>query len=119
MMLVVKDPPANPGDLRELDLNPGSGRSPGGGSGNPLRGTWWATVHRITKSWTRLKSHSTSVGNENKGCLLLLISLQGLTDFAEPRFSSPLINTLVPPNLLQMVSAAMKLKYACSSEGKL
>ena len=83
------------------------------------RGTWWATVHRITKSWTRLKSHSTSVGNENKGCLLLLISLQGLADFAEPRFSSPLINTLVPPNLLQMVTAAMKLKYACSSEGKL
>ena len=27
MVLVVKDPPANPGDLRELGLNPGSGRS--------------------------------------------------------------------------------------------
>jgi len=41
---------------------PGSGRSPGEGSGNPLqysclgnpmdRGAWWATVHGIAKSWT-------------------------------------------------------------------
>ena len=44
---------------------PGSGRSPGGGHGNPLnysclenpmdRGAWWATVHWVTKSQTRLK----------------------------------------------------------------
>ena len=44
---------------------PGSGRSPGGGHGNPLRysclgnptdrGAWWATVHGVTKSRTRLK----------------------------------------------------------------
>ena len=43
---------------------PGSGRSPGEGNGNPLqysclenpmdRGAWWATVHGIAKSWTRL-----------------------------------------------------------------
>ena len=43
----------------------GSGRSPGGGNGNPLqysclenpmeRGTWWATVHGVTKSRTWLK----------------------------------------------------------------
>ena len=41
---------------------PGSGRSSGGGHGNPLqyyslensmdRGAWWATVHGVTKSWT-------------------------------------------------------------------
>ena len=47
----------------------GSGRSPGGGHGNPLqyswlenpkdRGAWWATVHRVTKSQTQLKRHST------------------------------------------------------------
>ena len=40
-------------------------RSPGGEHGNPLqysclentmdRGTWWATVHRVIKSWTHLK----------------------------------------------------------------
>ena len=44
---------------------PRSGRSPGGGHGNPLnysclenpmdRGAWWATVHWVTKSQTRLK----------------------------------------------------------------
>ena len=48
---------------------PGSGRSPGGGHGNPLqysclenpmdRGVWWATVHRVTHSQTRLKRLST------------------------------------------------------------
>ena len=54
--LVVKNLSANAGDLRDLGLIPGSGRSPGGGHGNPLqysclenpvdRGTWRATVHR-------------------------------------------------------------------------
>ena len=44
---------------------PGLGRSPRGGNGNPLqysclgnpmdKGAWWATVHRVAKSWTRLK----------------------------------------------------------------
>ena len=58
---VVKNPPANAGDA---GLIPGSGRSPGVGNGNPLqysclgnpmdRGAWWAIVHRITKSQTRL-----------------------------------------------------------------
>ena len=59
--LVVKNPPASAGDLRDVGSIPGLGRSPGGGHGNPLqysylenpldRGAWWATVHRITKSW--------------------------------------------------------------------
>ena len=50
-------------------FDPGSGRSLGGGDGNPLQyaclenpmhsGTWWATVHRVTKSQTRLKWLST------------------------------------------------------------
>ena len=57
--LVVKNPPANSGDLRDTGLIPGSGRSPGGGQGNPLqysclenlmdRGAWQAMVHRVTK----------------------------------------------------------------------
>ena len=51
--LVVKSPPANAGDIRDMGLIPGSGRCPGGGHGNPLqysclenpmnRGAWWAT----------------------------------------------------------------------------
>ena len=35
--LVVKDPPANAGDIREIGLIPGLGRSPGGGHGTPLQ----------------------------------------------------------------------------------
>jgi len=48
----------------DLGLIPGSGRSPGEGNGNPLQysclenptdgGAWWATVHRVAKSRTRL-----------------------------------------------------------------
>ena len=33
--LVVKNPPANAGDIRDMSSIPGSGRSPGGGHGNP------------------------------------------------------------------------------------
>ena len=56
---VVKNPPA--GDVGSV---PRSGRSLGGGNGNPLqysclgnptdRGAWWATVHVVTKSRTQL-----------------------------------------------------------------
>ena len=60
--LVVKNPPANAGDIRDLGSIPGSGRSPGGGHGNPLQYSclenpldWRATVHRVTKSQTQLK----------------------------------------------------------------
>ena len=59
-MLVVKNPPANAGDIRVMGSVPGSGRSPGGGHGNPLqysclenlmdRGAWRATVHGVAKS---------------------------------------------------------------------
>ena len=61
---MVKNPPANAGDVRDMGLIPELGRSPGGGHGNPLhysclenpmdRGAWWATVHRVTKSRTKL-----------------------------------------------------------------
>ena len=63
--LVVKKSPANAGDIKDLGLIPWSGRSPGKGNGNPLqyscpenpmdRGVWWAAVHGVTKSRTRLK----------------------------------------------------------------
>ena len=67
-MLVVKNPPDNGGDVRDEGSIPGSGRSPGGRYGNPLqysclenpmdRGAWQATVRRVAKSWTRLKTFS-------------------------------------------------------------
>ena len=69
MALVVKNPPANAGVLRDVGLIPGSGRSPGGGHGNLLqysclenpmdRGAWRAIAHRFTKSQTQLKRFST------------------------------------------------------------
>ena len=56
---VVQNPPAKAGDT---DSIPGSGRSPGEENGNPLQysclenpmegGAWWATVHRVAKSWS-------------------------------------------------------------------
>ena len=58
--LVVKNPPANTGDIRDASSIPGSRRSPGGGHGNPFhysrlenpmgRGAWQAAVHRVAKS---------------------------------------------------------------------
>ena len=56
-----KESACNAGDL---GLIPGSGRCPGGGNGNPLqysclgnlmdRGPWWAAVHGVARSQTRL-----------------------------------------------------------------
>ena len=48
-MLVLKNPPASTGDVRDVSSIPGSGVSPGGGNGNPL------TIHRVAKSQTRLR----------------------------------------------------------------
>ena len=68
VMLVVKNPPANAGDTRDVGSIPGSGRSPGVGNGNPLqysclenpvhRGAWQAMVQGVTKSWTWLSTHA-------------------------------------------------------------
>ena len=65
---MVKNPPANAGDIRDLGLIPGLRRSPEGGHGNPLqysclenpmdRGAWWTTVYRVKKSRTQLKQLS-------------------------------------------------------------
>ena len=62
---MVKNTPANAGDLRDVGSTPGLGRSPGGGSGNPFqfsclenpmnRGSWQAIVHRVAQSQTILK----------------------------------------------------------------
>ena len=64
-MALVKNPPVNAGDVRDMGSIPGSGRSPGGGHGNPLQysylenpldsGAWWATAHRVEKSQIQLK----------------------------------------------------------------
>ena len=68
VVLVVKNLPAKAGDIRNADSIPGSGKSPGVGNGNLFqysclensmdRGAWWAAVHGIAKSWTRLNAHT-------------------------------------------------------------
>ena len=60
--LLVKNPSAKAGDVRDVSSVPGLGRSPGGRQGNALqyssqensidRGAWQAAVHGVTKSWT-------------------------------------------------------------------
>ena len=74
MVLVVKNPPANAGDVRVAGSIPGLGRSPGGGHGNPLqysclekpmdRGAQRAIVHRVAQSQTRLKRLGTHAQNK-------------------------------------------------------
>ena len=53
---MVKNPPANAGDIRDVGSAPRLGRSPGGGYScleNPMnRGVWWATVRGVAKSRT-------------------------------------------------------------------
>ena len=68
MALVVKNLPADAGATEAKAGSPG-GRSPGGGRGDlssilawriPMdRGAWWATLHGVTQSWTRLERLST------------------------------------------------------------
>ena len=67
--LAVKNLSANAGDIRDVGLIPGWGRSPGAGHGNPLQyscpenpmdgGAWQATVHQAAQSRTRLKQLGT------------------------------------------------------------
>ena len=44
---MVKNPPANAGDIGDAGLIPGSGRSLGGGHGNPLQYSWRISHWRI------------------------------------------------------------------------
>ena len=70
---MVKNVPVNERDAGDVGLIPGSGRSSGGGNGNPLqysclknpidRGAWWATVHEVTESdTTGLLSSNNQIG---------------------------------------------------------
>ena len=65
---VVKNLLASAGDSRDMGSVLHLGKFPGGGNGNPLqycclknsmdREAWRATVHGVTKSWTRLNTHT-------------------------------------------------------------
>ena len=70
--LVVKNPAASAGDVRDTGSIPGSRSSLGGGHGNPLQysclenpmdsGGWWAAVHGVAKSLTWMKRLSMHAG---------------------------------------------------------
>ena len=65
MVLVLKNLPANAGDIRDVDSILGLGRSPEEGCGNPLqyscleslmdRGAWRARVHGVAQTQTQLR----------------------------------------------------------------
>ena len=56
VVLVVKNLPANAGDVRDAGLRPGLGRCPGGGHGHPLQYSSW----RIP--WTEEPGRLLSIG---------------------------------------------------------
>ena len=69
----VKNPSASAGDVGS---SPASGSSTGEENGKPLqyscpenpmdRGAWWATVHGVEKSWTRLSTHTATQPSSQK-----------------------------------------------------
>ena len=78
--LVVKNPPASAGDIRDPGSIPESGKSPGGGHGTPLqhsclenpmdKAAWQAPVHGVTESWTCLKQLSAHAQGGKGVCLV-------------------------------------------------
>ena len=76
---VIKNPPGDAGDVKDMGSILGLGRSPGGGHDSPRRysclenpmdrGAWWATVHRVVKSQTRLKRLSMHLCKTLHSCL--------------------------------------------------
>ena len=85
----VKASACNAGDL---GLIPGLGRSPGEGNGNPLQysclenpmagGAWWATVHGVAKSQTRLSNLTFTFHSDiDLQFVFLVVSLSGFGIF--------------------------------------
>ena len=107
LVLVVKNPPAHAGDLRDVGLIPGLGRSPGGGDGSPLhyscpenpmdRGAWQGAVRQRAKSWTCLRRLSAPQHIDQVTWLLLSQS-----DFASLFFLKKLLSSL-PSHLKQLL----------------
>ena len=61
MTLVVKNLPANAGDVRDVGSTPGSGRSPGGRHGNPLQYSY------LEIPWTEEPGRPQSMGSQESG----------------------------------------------------
>ena len=133
MVLVVKNPPASGGGIRDTGLIPGWGKSPGGGNGSPLqssclenpmdRGAWWAAVHRVAESRTRLTERARTCV-PFPFCSSLPPPTNELQDFRGPpwaRLSSSVL--FLPPNSspvspLDPLVAALPLNQPCVLEHK-
>ena len=108
--LVVKNPPANAGDIRNAGSTPGSGRSPGGAHGNSLqysclenpmdRGACQAIVHGVTKSPTRLKQLSIHFFIHYFPFLSMASGTLQLFKGQHPHTHTPRINSLFPWQLV-------------------
>ena len=103
---MVKNPPTNAGDTRDLGLIPVSGRSPGVGNDNPLqysslgnpmdRGAWWVTVQGIARVGLDLASKQYTyylVTKNNNGTIYIswrlpinIITIKGLQSPAKKSF---------------------------------
>ena len=78
--LMVKNPPTNAGDIKDVDSIPALERSLGGGNSNPQEylclekpgAAQWATVHTIAKSWTQLNQLSMRVCKQLDKTVFLL-----------------------------------------------
>ena len=120
--LVVKDPPANAGDIRDLGPIPGLGRSSGGGHGNSLqysclenpmdRGTWWATVPWGAESRTWLKWFSTQ--EDFRSGRKWGLEVVSLTDILTSIYYT-WINTLVSWTLISSFNKWEKARFSKSS----
>ena len=107
---MVKNLPANAGNIRDTGSVPGLGRSSGEGNGNPPqyscledpvdRGAWWATVHRIAKSWTQLRQLSTHTVKGQAHCCWNQWSFSlALTWAQNQELSQHLLPPVDPPSL--------------------
>ena len=86
MVLVVKNTFVKAADVRDAGSIPESGRSPGGGHGNPLqysclenpmdRRAWWTPVHRVPKSRTRLYWFNTHARTHLEGTTESLVVIE-------------------------------------------
>ena len=95
--LVLKNLPANAGDIRDAGSIPVLGRSHGRGHGNTLRcsclenpmhqGAWWATVHRVTKSQTWLKWLSKHTCTQTKVVVMEIMKIGSIRTFCESESS--------------------------------
>ena len=104
---IINNLPANAEDLGSI---PGSGRSPGEGNANPLlysclgnpmhREAWWATVHGVAKTQTRLKWLNSSSSN----CSLITVYLKHDFSKCHKWFISKISSSELRPNSMRCSS---------------